>query len=239
MKANRKFIGINQRIPFEVLDSAIYDFLSKGEIQKDKILSHMLEYTKGQNRAEKASMYVFQVLKRQSSILEEFKRALGPHGYHQLSQTDRKVLVLCLLGLTYPITYDLLVALAQGFKVQDTINKLFISEKVMSIYGSNRTVDIAIDALLPIIIELNTIQRVKVSIYSKFGRQPISHPLIRELVVYSDIKLSGSKSILVNDLNHRPWFEYFDTINLKDTPFSKLIMMKESAVGSGYLTNKF
>lgn len=236
MKANRKFIGINQRIPFEVIDSAIYDYLNTGEIKKDKILSHMLEYTKGQNRAEKASMYVFQVLKRQNSILEEFKRALGPDGYHHLSQTDRKVLVLCLLALTYPITYDLLVALAQGFKVQDTINKLFISEKVMSIYGSNRTVDIAIDALLPMIIELNTVQRVKVSIYSKFGRQPISHPLIRELVVYTDIKLSGSKSILLSDLKHRPWLQYFEPIEEQDGVFGRLIAIKESAVGRGYLS---
>jgi transcription termination factor NusB len=236
MKANRKFIGINQRIPFEVIDSAIYDFLNTGKVHQDKILSHMLEYTKGQNRAEKASMYIFQVLKRQSRIVEEVRRALGQNGYHNLNQTDRKVLVLCLIGLTYPITYDLLVALAQGFKVQDTINKKFISQKVMSIYGSNRTVDIAIDALLPMIIELNTIQRVKVSIYSKFGRQPISNPLIRELVVYTDIKLSGSKSILLSDLNYRPWLQYFEPIEEHDVIFGRLIAIKESAVGRGYLS---
>ena len=44
-----------------------------------------------------------------------------------------------------------LVALAAGFKVQNQINKAFINQKVAAIYGSNRTMDIALDALLPMI----------------------------------------------------------------------------------------
>eukprot|EP01041_Mallomonas_annulata_P015474 gene15474-32706_t len=123
---------------------------------------------------------------------------------------DRKALALCLISLTYPITYDLLISLAQGLKVQEQVNKKFISEKVMSIYGSNRTVDIAIDALLPMIIELNTIKRDKKSIYSIGSKLVISNKFIAEMIIYTDIKLSGSKSILVDELSHKPWFTYFE-----------------------------
>jgi hypothetical protein len=129
-----------------------------------------------------------------------------------------------------------LIALAQGFKVQSQINKKFISEKVMSIYGSNRTVDIAIDALLPMIIELNTIKRDKVSIYSLATKLSISNKFISELIVYTDIKLSNSKSILLNDLNFKPWFLYFAISAIADIKFKYLISKKDSAVGNGYIT---
>jgi hypothetical protein len=56
--------------------------------------------------------------------------------------------------------------MGQGFKVQTHVSKKFISEKVKLVYGSNRGVDLAIDAMLPMIIELNTIKRDKVGIYS-------------------------------------------------------------------------
>jgi len=129
-----------------------------------------------------------------------------------------------------------LVALAQGLKVQDQINKKFINEKVMSIYGSNRTVDVAIDALLPMIIELNTIKRDKVSLYSKASKLGVINKFISELVIFTDIKLSGSKSILIDDLSFKPWFSYFDISAINTEHFNHLISKKDSAVGKGYLT---
>jgi len=120
--------------------------------------------------------------------------------------------------------------------VQSQINKKFISEKVMSIYGSNRTVDIAIDALLPMIIELNTIKRDKVSIYSIATKLMITNKFISELVVYTDIKLSGSKSLLIDELSYKPWYSYFDMSGVVPATFSILLSKKDSAVGKGYLT---
>ena len=120
--------------------------------------------------------------------------------------------------------------------MQNQINKKFISEKVMSIYGSNRTVDIAIDALLPIIIELNTIKRDKVSIYSIATKLMITNRFVSELVVYTDIKLSGSKSLLIDELSYKPWYAYFVISSALLNEFNLLITKKDSAIGKGYLT---
>jgi hypothetical protein len=196
----------------------------------------MQEFTPGENRANKATSYVVQILNRQMLILNKLKLFLGDTKYNSLRLDDRKAICLCLVSLTYPITYDLLVALAQGFKVQTQINKKFISEKVMSIYGSNRTVDIAIDALLPMIIEFNTIKRDKVSLYSLSSKLVIFNEFVSEFIIYTDIKLSGSKTILVEDLNFKPWFSYFDISNITSLKFNQLISKKESAVGKGYLS---
>lgn len=238
MNAKGKYIGLNQRIPFDVLDTSIQLYLMNGIVDRSDIFNHMQEFTSGTNRANKAAAYVVQILNRQMNLLNQLKSSLKDLPYNSLRIEDRKVLCLCLISLSYPITYDLLVALAQGFKVQNQINKKFISEKVMSIYGSNRTVDIAIDALLPMIIELNTIKRDKISLYSLSNKLVITNKFISELVVYTDIKLSGSKSTLIDDLNFKPWYSYFNNPTITPDKFDLLISFKDSAVGKGYLTIK-
>jgi hypothetical protein len=236
MSSKEKYIGLNQRIPFDVLDSAIHFYLENGIIDKSSIFQRMQEFTTGTNRADKATKYVSQIINRQLSLLNSLKKSIRDIPYNSLRTDDRKAFCLCLISITYPITYDLLVALAQGFKVQTQINKKFINEKVKSIYGSNRTVDVAIDALMPMIIELNTIKRDKVSIYSMATKLTISNRYVAELIIYTDIKLSGSKSILLDDLGFKPWYSYFDNSAFVPDQFNYLISKKNSAVGKGYLT---
>lgn len=236
MNRKGKYIGLNQRIPFDVLDSAIQFYLDNSFVDKKNIFQRMQDFTSGTNRANKATSYVVQIISRQSKLLAQLNRENNKSLYGSLKLDDRKALCLCLISLTYPITHDLLIALSQGLKVQSQINKKFISEKVMSIYGSNRTVDIAIDALLPMIIELNAIKRDKVSIYSLSTKLVITNKFVMELIIYTDIKLSGSKSILVDDLAFKPWYAYFDNSALIIDKFNILITKKDSAVGKGYIT---
>lgn len=236
MSSKVKYIGLNQRIPFEVLDSAVHYYLEKSVIDKDYIFQRMQEFTSGNNRANKATTYVVQILTRQKQLLDLFEKAITNISYSSLRLDDRKALCLCLISLTYPITYDLLIALSQGFKVQRQISKKFINEKVMSIYGSNRTVDIAIDALLPMIIELNTIKRDKISIYSIASKLKITNKYVSELIIYTDIRLSGSKSLLIDELSYKPWYAYFDLSSVSPANFIILLSKKDSAVGKGYLT---
>jgi len=236
MSSNRKYIGLNQRIPFEVLDSAIHSYLATSSIDKDHIFRRMQEYTSGTNRANKATTYVIQILSRQQDLLDQLVKTCKDFSCDSLKVDDRKALCLCLISLTYPIAYDLLSALSQGLKVQSQINKKFISEKVMSIYGSNRTVDVAIDALLPMLIELSTIKRDKISIYSIASKLTITNKFVSELIVYTDIRLSGSKSILIDDLSYKPWYSYFEFSSMELKFFNILLSKKDSAVGKGYLT---
>ena len=236
MNSKGKYIGLNQRIPFDVLDAAIHFYLMNGVIDKEYIFQRMQEFTSGANRVNKAAGYVVQILTRQVKLLNQMSKVIKEVPYNSIRIDDRKAFCLCLISLTYPITYDLLVALAQGFKVQSQINKKFINEKVKTLYGSNRTVDVAIDALLPMIIELNTIKRDKVSIYSMASKLFTKNAFVNELIIYTDIKLSGSKSILIDDLNYKPWYSYFEISIPILNKVNFLISKKESAVGKGYLT---
>jgi len=235
MNDRNKFIGINQRIPFEVLDSAILNYLKTGIVDGALIYAHMKEYTKGENRAKKATNYTIQIISRQKKHIDELNKHIDATSYLQLNIADRKAFVLCLMMLTFPIGYNLLVLLAKGFRVQELINKQYIKQKLAIIYGSNRTLDIAIDALLPLLMELKSIKRVRIGLFSFETVIKVTNPFISELITYTDIKLSGSKSILADDILHRPLYLYFD-VKMRNHKKNSLIKFTESAVGQGYMT---
>lgn len=235
MKSNKRYIGINQRIPFDVMDQALNDFLDSGQIDRERVLLHMLEYTKGENRAKKAVSYVVRVINHQSKLIDEFSKRIDRGFYLYLPEKERKVLVLCLISLTYPIMYELLAAIGKGLKAQDSVNKKFINEKIYTIFGSNRAVDVAIDAIIPMAIELNAIRRVKTSLYEKTPDINVLHPIISELVLLVDLKWSGTKTLLFEDLEFRPWFSFFN-INLDRLQKPSILKFQDGNFGKGYLS---
>ncbi|MDX1908013.1 MAG: hypothetical protein SF053_13340 [Bacteroidia bacterium] len=231
-----KYIGLNQRIPIEVLDVAIHGYLEKGFLDKEYIFQQVQKFTPGENRAHKVLKYITQIIVQQRYFLDMFRKIVVNTPYFSFNKENRKAFCLCMISLTYPIMYDTLIFLAQGLKVQNYISKKFINQKVMSIYGSNRTVDIAIDALIPMLIELGTINRFKVGIYTSGLTLTITDKFIYELVIYTDIKLSGSKSMLLEDMTSKPLYVYFDISSMSVDYFHFLIARQDSAPGISYLT---
>jgi hypothetical protein len=235
MKEKGKYIGINQRVPFKLLNDGLTRLLDKKVLSMEEFKHNMFEYTTGENRATKGSKYAYQILSR-PVIIKSIQDKFNAESYNFLSQSDKQVLILCLVAITFPITYDLLISLGSAFKVQHQINRALINSKLSAVYGSNRTLDIAIDSIIPMVIELGTIKRTRISIYEIEENKTIKNPLISELFIYTDIKLSGSKTILFEDLQVRPWYMYYSPeINI-----NKLTILKhsESRLGGGYLAIK-
>lgn len=235
IKEKGKFIGINQRVPLKALNNGIIRLLDTNIISPEDIKHDILEYTRGKNRAEKASKYAFQILSR-PAILPSIRSKFNSESYNLLPSSDQHALILCLTALTFPVIYDLLLFLGSSFKVQKQINRKSINLKMSSLYGSNRTLYIALDALIPMVIELGVIKRTKISIYEIMDNNVIMNPFISELLIYTDIKLSDSKTILVEDLQIRPWYMYFlPKININNLTILKHL---ESRLGGGYLAIK-
>lgn len=235
MKSTGKYIGINQRVPFIVLDTALYSYLKDGKIQREDIYNHLKEFFKGENRIGKASSYLFQIFKKNEKYIIHLLGRIKAADYIKLPEGDRRAFVLCMLALTYPITYNLLLALASGFKVQPILNSKYFTQKMTALYGSNRSVYNAVEAVIPTLTEIRLISRKKVGLYSMGEKLVVTHPFISEIVVYTDIKLSGSKSILLDDIQHRSWYMFFEINFSKQTNYH-LLKFSESRLGQGYLT---
>jgi len=238
MSNKGKYIGIESRVQYEILEAAIYDYLSSGTLDNAKCLSHIKQYNKGDNRARKILKHITVLLGNNAVLLETLSKIMTAEDFAQLNTSDRKGIILCLFCNSFPITYDILFGFAQVFKVQDIISKEVIVQKIGAMYGSNRSMQIAITEIIPLLIECGTINRIKIGIYSKASKLLITNKFVAELIIYTDIKLSGSKSILIDDLGYKPWYTYFDLINFLPADFNMLLSKKESAIGKGYFTLK-
>ncbi len=104
-----------------------------------------------------------------------------------------------------------------------------------AIYGSNRATYIGVGELLPTFIELGLLKREKVSLYSKTPQRPVYNRIISELLVYTDIKRSESKTLLADELIHRPWHSYF-SIEGKAASLEILVNVSDGMQGGGYLS---
>ena len=236
MSSKGKYIGVESRVQYEVLEAAIYDYLSNGKLDKEKCLSHIKQFTKGENRAGKILKHISVLLAKNESIIRKISKQLGADAFTQLSSGERKAFVLCLFCNSFPITYDILIGFAQAFKVQSIVSKEVIIHKIGSAYGSNRAMHIAVTEILPFLIECGVIERNKVGIYSKGTKLSVPSKTVSELILYTEVKLSGSKSMLIDDLKFRPWFSYFDLAKLSVSDVRLLLSRKESVVGKGYFT---
>lgn len=238
MSNKGKYIGVESRVRYEILEAAISDYLNNGAFEKEKCLSHIKQYTKGENRAGKILKHISVLINKNDGILKKLSKNIDAHWYTQLSVSERKAFIVSLFCNGFPITYDILIGFAQALKVQNIVSKEVIIRKIGSSYGSNRAMHIAVAEILPLLIECGLLVRSKVGIYSKGPNLIIANMLVSETLIYTDIKLSGSKSILFDDLDFRPWYCYFEIMNLTIDKFQLLISKKESAVGKGYLTIK-
>jgi hypothetical protein len=230
-----KYIGISNRIPFVVLEHAINDFIKTGVVNTQDYLEYIKEFTAGDNRAKKTLGALVSIINKNSSLLAKLSIKLK-RDFRSLPQNDRNTVLICLHALAFPITYDILVSFAQGFKVQELISKRVILEKISSSYGSNRAMHIGVDETIPFLISVGTIEREKIGIYKKALNKLLTSDLTFELLVYTEIKLSGSKSLLIDDLAFKPWFSYFNIKSITEYTFKFLIAKKESLLGNGYLS---
>ena len=237
MNIKGKYIGISNRIPINLLEYAISHYVRTGKVDSAEYLNFVKEYTKGENRAKKTLTHITTIINKNSSTLDLISKKCK-NDFTFFSEKDRKAILLCIYSLAFPIAYDILNGFAVGFKVQEIISKRVILEKIGSIYGSNRSMHIAVDETLPIFLEAGIIERIKTGIYKKSKPIQVNNQTVIELVIYTDLKLSSTKSILVDDLEYKPWYGYFDLSHCSPENYNILISLKDSAIGKGYLTLK-
>jgi len=238
MKSKAKYIGIESKIPVEVLEAAISGYLKTGQLDQEVCLKHIRQFNKGINRSGKILKHIRILLGKNKNILLLLKQRLQDNDYFFLNKSDRTIINLCLFCITYPIAYDILSLFGQGFRVQEKIHIQVIRHKTGALYGGNRAMHIAVNEVLSFLVEMKIIQRASLGIYRQGTKLKPAGSFVAELVIYTDILCSISKSILVSDLIHRPWYVYFDELPGHSASFGALVTRKESLPGEGYLSLK-
>ncbi len=234
MGESARFIGINQRVPVQLLERHLAGFIQTGKIDRDAIKSDMALVYEGKNRADKGALFAWRILTHDKVSLAFMRKSIGIERYATLNSTDRRALVLAIIADAYPIFADILGVFAKVFRVQDTVSRSYVAKKAGDLYGSNRTLEIALDAIFPMLVDLGVIIRGKKGVYRAVAGIEISDEKVSELFVASGIRLSGGKNFALDDFEYRDWHFFFKP---KMPPYREQSILTVTAAGSrqGYV----
>ena len=156
-------IGINQRIPINLLELALVATL------EDKATSDYFaslassEYT-GQNRIRKAVTVLnrLTVNNRLLPFMRENKENLCSS---LRSSYDRPLVFAAIICGAYSFCYDAVALLGKYFHVQPQVSTKLITEKMSAKYGANRSLPNGLYCVLPMLIEAGLLSRPVPGIY--------------------------------------------------------------------------
>jgi hypothetical protein len=183
MSSKGKYIGISNRIPLVVLEYAVSDYISTGQVNAPAYFKYIQEFTKGENRAKKTLSHLVAIINKNTNLINQLAKHIKGN-FLSLSENDRRAVLISLYALTFPIAYDILLAFSVGFKVQEVISKRVVLEKMGALYGSNRSMHIGVDETIPLFLDCGIITRQKIGIYAKGLTLKISNNFVSELIIY-------------------------------------------------------
>lgn len=226
MSNKEHYIGIDKRIPIQVLDNALIYLLRGDLLFQEEVLRDLSEHVKGQNRLKKALRVVNKIMLTTDAAKLVVKH-FSFEEYSHLLDSDKKALITALITNAYPFAYQLLNVMATVLKVQPFINAQYVNEKMSEKYGSNRTIHVANYSLIPMFIELGIINRKKVSMYEQCDSFTVNNQKVNEFLIYSEIKNSGSRSFVYSPQSLSPWFHFFK-LNIKSSATLSILSWTES-----------
>lgn len=202
-------IDINQRIPLFILEVGLQSFL-EGTYSNEYIQEQLaLEYS-GENRIKKGLRIVNKIIKNNPAnafILEhkdQIQIALR-------NKFDKPVLLIALLNLAFPFSFDVLRHFGKFFSVQDLVNSATIKRDISGIYGGNRATENGLYSVIPMFIEANLFNRPRTGLY-EFKEESI----ITQAVTLALIKMSFDQNYEYKDLgmdtSNDVYFKFFKMI---------------------------
>lgn len=213
MAKRKKHIGNEQPLPIGIINDAIIELLETEKLDKENLLLKTKEVYHGDNRAKKAANAIYSVVTKKSALNKALLSNFSPETYYRLSESDKNTIVISLICVRFPFTFDFMFSLSKLFNVQDTVNKQYINEKMASLYGSNLSLEHGIEAALATVIKCGFIKREKPGLFSKVEPCQKSS-FAKEAWIATFFELNGKKTFGVNDLNYEPVMSYLSDLNV-------------------------
>ena len=172
MPEKKKSIGNEQPLPIDIIIDSIIEYLETKSLHKASLLLKVKEIYTGDNRAKKATNAIYSVITKKSALNKALINNFTPETFYRLDDADKKTIVMALICLRFPFTYDFLLSLSKLFNVQDTVNRKYIINKMASLYGSNLSLEHGIAAALATAIDCDFIKREKPELVITYTIKP-------------------------------------------------------------------
>lgn len=179
MTDNVPRIGINQRIPLDLLNEALSMFLN--DRWDENILTESLktEYT-GENRIKKA-IKEFESIILRSSLHDFLLENKAQVAEALKSRDDQSLILIALINLRSPFCYEVACALASQFRLQDEVTTELLSRLVGKKYGYNKSVLNALYRAVPHLIDAGLLLRPKVGVFTQAEKKRPTFDITRTI----------------------------------------------------------
>lgn len=210
MKKQYKTLGIQQRIPLDILLIALQDELQRGldEVRLKELIQS--EY-KGANRVNKSINQIKSVLSNKNSLMVLINENREKVLFALQSKPDKNLILTALICSRYSFCYDLLNVFGKQFRLQDDINKTLLTNLIGAKYGSNRSCENSTYCAIPQYIEAELIVRSKKAAYEMLPPQVIQHEITWHI---------WKECFFINE----PLYNREDTDSLSFEPFFKFVV---------------
>jgi len=156
-------IGINQRIPIEIIELALKAVLD--ERYDDEYAAELarMEFS-GENRIKKTVKVINRIVKTNVLIPYLMENA-GKVRLALKNVEDKGMICIALVNAAYPFCYDVTAVLGRYFHAQKEIGIPLITSKLSAKYGTNRSLPNGLYCILPMLIEAGFISRPLPGLY--------------------------------------------------------------------------
>ncbi len=192
-------IGLNQRIPINVMEEAIKAMIS-GKYSREWAVQHLESEIRGANRIAKAVNELNSAVinnPQKKYIMDNSEKILEAMQY----KSDRTLILVGLINSVFPIGYHTTSVMGKYFHVQDYVSKALIAEKIGALYAYNKSLDNALYRVLPMFIEAGLISRAQKGVYIKNRLEPYS---VESVAIYK-------KSFFINNPHIKEGYDVEDT----------------------------
>lgn len=180
-------IGINQRIPIEIIELAIKAMLDDHYDDGYAAELARMEFS-GENRIKKTVKVINRIVKTNVLIPYLVENA-GKVKLSLKNVEDKGMICIALVNAAYPFCYDVTAVLGRYFHAQKEIGTPLITTKLSAKYGTNRSLPNGLYCILPMLIEAGFITRPRPGFYQ-----------MAHLVPQTEIaRVIYQKSFLVNN----------------------------------------
>lgn len=156
-------IGINQRIPIEIIELAIKAVLDDRYDDEYSADLARMEFS-GENRIKKTVKVINRIVKT-NVLMPYLVENTGKVRQALKNPDDRGMICISLVNAAYPFCYDVTAVLGRYFHAQKEIGTPLITSKLSAKYGTNRSLPNGLYCILPMLIEAGFITRPRPGFY--------------------------------------------------------------------------
>ena len=197
-------IGINQRIPMNILELALLAEL-QGNATTDYFRELAATEYNGQNRIGKAVSVMNRLTKKNRLMPYLMEKKTEVEAMFR-NQADKPLLLTAIICSAYGFGYDVVALLGKYFHAQEIVTTELIRQKMSEKYGSNRSLPNALYCILPMLIEAKLLERPEAG---KFKAIRIKNATDEAKVVYQQAFLLNNPMLSEKDnIESYSFFEF-------------------------------